>query len=602
MTGTAIAIASAFAFLSPKDPGPYTPLPAADRAALEAAFAAGRQPLVFSDDAVFTMTNQADVVAAAVFRVLPRKNLLHTWRGLGVKVLSDAAFDAEGSAEHFRRSCAFLPLRDGADGVWVRNPEALPPAWRAALDEARKDAAAVDYLRVLARQAVEHENPELHIEGRRAAWWLGYMPADWEDLDCLRLECVAYAKRLEQLLGLPERDLPTDFAAAPDPGTQPFRPFGERQERPAQIRLTGLASKAVPLDDDGLFTFSSDLKGFSFTFACREPTPVATTYPGGTFPVGQGTFTLSLYLPARGGAGYSPYHFEIDPWAFWVGPRAATPGRGSFLYSLEERFTPYTTGYERPQVRVHCRPQLRTFSKGHPDPHPRLSVATGKDGGWSATISFSWLSFYGQWPAQRNGEADTWYVAIDRLPDGSRPAPKALLWPRGSEANFAKIAGAIDLNELTRRYKEQLDRTESVWKTAYGERLYGFAKTPRPTYHRFDLESDEAFRIRFVAPLLDANRNAWELFRSDKEHTHPGFPSAPEKVRMQILKSLDRLLYLSQAVGESRRDYLRDRFAGKPLGDPPKPKESLKLSETPVDGEFIRGGEFQGMELDDVEF
>ncbi len=603
MTGTALALTSAFLFLSPQDPGPYTPMPGADRPALEAAFAAGKQPLVFSDDAVFTMTNQADVVSAAVFRVLPRHNLLHTWHSLGAKVLAEVSYDAEGSAEYFRRSCAFLPILQGADGVFIRDPEALPPPWKAALEEARKDAAVVDYLKDLARQTFARKDPVLRIEARRVAWWLGYMGAEWEDLDCLRLECVAYAKRLEQLLGLPARELPTDVAAAPSPDRLPVRPFADAAERPRQIAVSGfLSNQEVPLDDAGLFTFSSDKRGAVFSFTCTDATPMASTYPGGTFPVGSGFFHLTLYLPSRETGAFEPYRLEIDPWAFWVGPRAATPARDLFLYSLEERFTPYATGYERPQIRVRHRPQLRTFTAEHPDLHPTLQVVPRKEGGWTARVTLPWHALHAFWPTVRPGKVDVWYAALDRLPNGTKPAPVALAWPRGAEANIAKFVSKLDLRAFSVCYKEELARTADTWMASFHERLYDAPKTERPTFHRFDRESDEAFRTRFVDPLVKANENAWELMQSDRDHHNPRLLSAPDHVMMQIGKNLDRYLYLSRAVGAARRDYLRDRFAGKPLGEPPKPDDSKNAPSVPGDGTFLENAAVPGLDLDDVEF
>ncbi len=184
MTGVALAALSAFMFLSPEQPGPYTRMDGAGRADLETAYAAGKQPLVIAKDDVEALTNVADVVSAVVLDVLPRPNLRHTWRGLGVKLLRDVEFNEEGSAEYFRRCCAFLPFRHGADGVYIRNPDKLPDTWKAALAEAKKDAEVIDYLRSLTEKAAAHEDPLVRMEARRVEWWFGYMEAGWENLDC----------------------------------------------------------------------------------------------------------------------------------------------------------------------------------------------------------------------------------------------------------------------------------------------------------------------------------------------------------------------------------------------------------------------------------
>ena len=595
MTGAALAALSAFMFLSPEQPGPYTRMDGAGRADLEAAYAAGKQPLVIAKDDVEALTNVADVVSAVVLDVLPRPNLRHTWRGLGVKVLRGVEFDEEGSAEYFRRSCAFLPFRYGADGVYIKNPDKLPDTWKTALAEAKKDAEVIDYLRSLAEKAAAHDDPLVRMEARRVQWWFGYMEAGWENLDCLRLECVAYAKRLEQFLGLPEKDLPLDYAPAPEPDTTRFRPYANLPEQPRQINLEGLANSGVKLDDSGLFTFSSNKQGFSFTFVCTNGPELAQW----RYPIGTGKFTLSFYIPSGKEGEFSPYHFEIDTQAFWVQPRAATPGLWSYLYALEERFTPYTTGYARQQHRVHPRPQLRTFGPGHARLDPSLSIKGRKGGGWTATVSFSWFPLFGRWPCVVNGKSDLWYVGIDRLPDGSHPAPKRLLWPRGRESNLKSITSAINLGSLTSRYKGELDATEKVWGTAYRERLYGFRKTPKPTFHRYDLESDEIFRKRCLQPLLDANKSAWELIQTDKEHKGK-LRAQNDTVQALVWKSLDKMLYLDHNVGLARRDYLRDRFAGKM---PPEPqKKKADKAPGPAEGEFIENGDFNKIQLDDVEF
>ncbi len=594
MIQTIFAAISPFLFLSPAEPGPYKVMDGASRKELEAAYASGAKPLIMAADDVDALTNSADVVSAVAFRVLPLPNLRHTWRGLDVKVLLDVRYDEEGSAEFFRRSCAFLPFRHGADGVYIRNPEKLPDTWKAALAEAKRDAEVIDYLRALEEKAAAHEDPLVRMEARRVLWWFNYMEAGWENLDCLRLECVAYAKRLEQLLGLPEKALPLDYAPAPEPDTTPFRPYADLPELPEQIKLEGLSNHGVKLDDAGLFTFSSDRTGFSFTFVCTNGPELAQW----RYPIGSGSFNISFYIPSGKPGEFFPYHLEIDTQAFFIPPRAATPGLAGLLYSLEERFTRYTRGYARQQHRVHFRPQLRTFGPDHPRLNPSFSIKGRKGGGWTATVHCDWFPLFGHWPCVENGKSDLWYVGIDRLPDGSHPAPKRLLWPRGRETNLKAITSAISLGGVTKAYERELAATEKVWWTAYRERLYDFQKTPKPTFHRYDLESDEIFRKRCLQPLLDANKNAWELIRNDKDHKGK-LRAQNDTVQALVWKSLGRMLSLAHDTGLLRRDYLRDRFAGKMPPEPPKKKPTAKGA---ADGDFIDGGEFNGLQLDDVEF
>lgn len=599
MTGTLMAITSAFMFLSAAKPDPYLILENPSRAELESKFNAGLKPLVFAKDDVFALTNQADCLSAAVFDVIPKQNLLHTWRKLDVKVLYAVSYDIEGSAEYFRRSCAFIPVKYGADGVFIKNPRELPPAWKSALGEAIKDAKTADYLKELAIKASKDENPLLHIEARRVLWWLSNMGAEWEDLDCLRLECVAYAKRLEQLLGLPARDLPVDYTPMQDTGIMPFRPFGKTPANLRQIQAAAYDNKDIPLDENGDFTFSSNEHGFSFTIRART----WPTMPQHRMPENCGKFNISFYIPSKDGKSFSPYRIVVDPEEFRVGKRAPAHGLWpGFLFTLEERFTRYISGYGMHHKRVHLRPQLRTFGPDHQDLSPSYLFAYEKDGGWKMTVNISWLSLYGQWPATKNGAFDSWYVGIDRLPCGTSPAPAAIKWPRGRESNFDKLAKRINLGEITRVYKDQLDKTWKVWRTSYNERLFRFDKTEKPTFHRYDLESDTVFLERCLNPLLDSNKNMWEMVQSDKEHPSPGFNKAPDVVQKTILRSLDKLRHLAHETSKVRRDYLRDRFAGKMPPEPKPPKKEESFGANPAAGDFIEEESFDAIELDDMEF
>lgn len=598
MTGSAIAIASAFLFLSPAKTAPFKPFENADRSTLERAYDAGEKPLVFSSDDVFTLTNQADVISAAVLTKLPTPNLIHTWKSLDVKLLYSVEYTPEGSAEYFRRSCAFLPFYNGADGVFIRNPTKLPDAWKAALKEAIVDAEVLSYLRTLRDKALASTDPMTRTEARRVTYWFGYMPVEWENLDCLRLECVAYAKRLEQFLHVTPRDLPTSYNPPPTPDVVPSRPFSELATPPPQINLKAFDNDKVSLLDDGsdAFTFSSSRTGFSISFA----------FPGG--PVlgknevvkGAGKFTVSLYIPSPTVKGdFLPYHFEIDPNDFRVGPRARTPSLWKFLWSMEERFTQYSTGYGLGHQRYYYRPQRRTFSPDYPKLSPSYSYASLEKGGWRVTLNFSWLDLYGFWPSTHNNQIDVWFVSIDRLPNGTHPSPRRLAWARGREVHFNFLADKISLGYLTTLYKEQLARTVTVWNTSYGERLYRFDKTPTPTYHRYDLESDEIFRTRVMDPVVNANANIWKLVQNDKEHPKPGFNNQPENIRREILKSLAKLIYLSNNVGLLRRDYIRDRYAGIIPPEPEKPKEEKTLKS---ENDFIDDPGYTPIELDDVTF
>ncbi len=600
MTGTAITLISAFLFLSPANDKEYKVFTDAKRSVLEQSYMKGEKPLVFSDNDVFTLTNQADVISAAVLNDFPQSNLRHTWTSLDVKVLYGVEYHPEGTAEHFRRKCGFLPISRAMDGVYIKNPKELPESWKAALKEAMTDAEVCTYLMELCEKALADKNPLLHTEARRVYYFVNNMGSEWEDLDCLRLECVAYAKRLEMLLGLPEKKLPVTFTPAPADDTPPFRPFANTPVKPVEVKVATYNNSGVPLDgkepDKTEFTFSSNNTGFTISLINRAG-PERKNWL-----VNQDKFKVSLYFQSNTGKGYEPYHFEFDANDFNVGPRAKVPSLWSFLYSLDERFTPYGRGYAIPQPRVKIKPTYRTFSYSHPYIMPGLNIQPVKGGGYSLNLTFSWLSLYGSWPAITNQKFDNWYIAAERLPDGTRPSPAKLIWPRGREANFDTLAKQLSPGALTLHYKEELNRTEKVWKTAFEERLYKFEKTPRPTFNRYELGSDTNFYERVAKPLIDANANIWGMVQCDKEHPNPKIRDANDTTKHLIYSSLEKFLYLSRDVGVARRDYLVDRFAGKPLPEFKKKEDPTKAKQKKFTGDFIEDDSFGDLQLDDIEF
>ena len=181
---------------------------------------------------------------------------------------------------------------------------------------------------------------------------------------------------------------------------------------------------------------------------------------------------------------------------------------------------------------------------------------------------------------QKNGKSDIWFVGVDNAPGLRHPIAGRVLWPRGHAENFRRFAEKLDTRAITDIYKEELGRTRDVWTTADAERFYPFAQTAKPTFHRYDLESDNMFYSRLVRPLLDANENTWQLVWTDKEHPKPKFIQQSDRVKMLIWQNLGRMLFLSHEVGLRRRDYLEGRYAGieppaykppdDPLADAPK--------------------------------
>ena len=579
--------------LSPADTRGYEWVRNPTRDAVASLRAAGRRPFVvddsFAEEAV-AFTNWAENASAVAFAQLPRRHLMHSWKLLGVAVLKTVHFEPEGSADHFRREASFLAFQGGADGVWLPDAERLPSSWRRALGEAREDWRILLYLRDLADAAAMHPDGNIRIEARRIAFWFARMPASWENLDVLRLECVAYAKRLEQLLGLPAANLPVRRAEPVEPQTQPFMPYADWARKPAQEQLGKLGDT---VSFDGGLSFHADLKGFTITWSTTNGPPLGKReQPGGTldFRLYVSTDEPGVFLPYR-------FHCDFNP-KFYSKERAPATSRNYYLFGTDERFRPFYIAYATPNPRVWIWPRLRDFGPDYPDPRPHLRVEGNAKGGWKATLTCHWLYLYGHWPMQTNGKSDIWFVGVDRAPGLQHPIAGRVLWPRGHAENFRRFAEKIGTGAITDLYKEELGRTESVWTTAEAERFYPFAQTAEPTFNRYDLEGDRMFYGRLVRPLLDANKNAWQLVWTDKAHDKPQFIQQSDRVKMLIWKNLGRMLFLSHEVGLRRLDYLEGRYAGVEPPEYTPPADPLADAPAEPDADY----DPDLIQLDDKEF
>ena len=585
------ALASSVEVLSPEMPGSFLLVKEPTATKLESLAASGKAPLVETDeplDDAVAFTNFARSAGAVAFDRLPRLNLLHSWKGLGVKVLKTVRYRAEGTAEHFRREAGFMAFQDGADGLWLPNAAELPAPFRTALDEAREDWRILLYLRELRDKAAASADGIVRTDANRVTYWFGYMPAGWENLDCLRLECVAWAKRLEQVLGLPEATLPVTYPEKPISESLRFEPFADLNVRPHEVTLKGPDGRSIRLGDG--VEFRADYAGFSLSYSTTNGPELAKwAVPGGALD-------FRIYLPGKNPGEWLPYRFRCDLEKTWTGPRAPAIGRSGWLFGTDERFKPYSIAYGVPTIRIQPWPRLHSYGPGYPDMRPSLAVVPNTGGGWRAVVSVNWLSLYGHWPMQGEGNRDVWCVGLDRSPDTGQPAAFRLVWPKGSAAEFRKFAARINTGNLSSIYKTELNRTIEVWMTAFRERYYPFAKTAAPCFNRYDLDSDEMFRARLVQPLVDANDNAWQILWTDKEHKSK-LDMQPEAVKLEIWKMLGRMLYLSHDVGLLRRDYLAARFAGQV---PPEPAKKVDHRRQAPLGPDLDGG--VDIQLDDIEF
>ena len=579
--------------ISPGNLRGYTLVESPTRESVAELRAAGKMPLVVSDefaDEAVAFTNWAENASAVAFEWVPRSHLLHSWKLLGVKVLKTVRFQREGSPAHFRREASFLAFRSGADGIWLPDAEKLPADWRAALAEAREDWRVLLRLNSLAEQASRHPDGNIRIEARRVAYWFSWMPADWENADLLRLECVAYVKRLEQLLDVPAADFPVRRPETTLTNAPPLTPYAGWAEKPEQKQLKKLGDTVT---FDGGLSFRADHNGFSITYSTTNGPPLGRWQQPG------GTLDFRLYIAGDEPGAFLPYAFHCDfnP-KHYSAVRAPDTGRSHFLFATDERFRPFYIAYGVRNPRIWTWPRFRDYGPDYPDPRPSLRVEGNKRGGWRATISFSWLSFYGHWPMQTGGKTDLWFVGLERSPETGRPLAGRILWPRGHADNFRHFAERLKTSEITDIYKRQLGRTEAVWTTAEAERFYPFAQTAKPTFHRYDLEGDRMFFNRLVRPLLDANKNAWELIWTDQDHPEPKFIKQPDSIRLLILRNLGRMLYMSHEVGQRRLDYLVDRYEGREPPDYTPPRDPLADAPREPDADY----DPDAIKLDDKEF
>lgn len=554
----------------------------------------GRRPLVVDrtlfDESV-ALTNWALNAAAVAFDKLPRAHLMQTWKKLGVTMLQSVRFDPEGSANHFRREAGFLAFKNGADGIWLPGGTAsLPDSWKRALDEAREDWRILVYLRSLSDEIAKSNDGNVFIESRRIRYWFAFMPAEWENLDVLRLECVEYARRLEQLLGLPPAKLPSGRSAAIEPQTIPFMPYSDWAEKPTQVTA---AKMPIDAQFDGGLSFHADYKGFSITYSTTNgPSLKRWTRPGGRLD-------FRLYVPGAEPGTFLPYRFCVD-----LGPHSHGGPRASLVCSRDfingdERFTPYNFAYGVPNIHARLYPQLRDFSPAYPELDPWFECNGNPEGGWHVTLSFRWYELYGLWPMARAGKSDLWFVGLERSPETGKPLAGRILWPRGNEAAWAKFCGSLHYLCISDRYRRELGRTRDVWATGQAERYYPFAATKEETYHRYSQDSDPIFYSRVVMPLLDANANAWELLEVRRKEPNPALETKPDTIRHEVWKNLGNLLYFSHTIGEKRLEYLEGRHAGI---IPPEYKSKAEAFAESAPRELDPDYDSEAIQLEDKEY
>lgn len=545
--------------LSPEDQGEYVFVREPTRQKLASYYNSGTKTLYevseIIDDSI-AFTNFAKYSSAVAFDRLPRSNIIFSWKMIGTKVLKTIRRRPGETAEYFRREAGFLAFQEGADGLWIPDMAQLPTNFAQALDEAKEDWRILLYLRELLDKAATSDDPLIRTDSRRGNYWLGNMPADWEDLDTLRLENVAWAKRLEQLLHLTEADLPVT-PSKPIPEEPYLSPFAEYDEKPLDVPLVYISErKSVKLSDD--VWFWTDYEFFEFTYIVRDGHKFKKDeWPGGELD-------LMLYVPSTNGVDYLPYNFHCDMDPMWSGPRAPAPGRSSFLFGTDERFRPYSIAYGAHNSKLRHYPLARTYGPDYPNTCASMKYEPLESGdGWRIKIDIKWEKMYGHWPTVRNGVHDIWYFGIKCSRTTGSPLLFRLIWPKGRDSEFDRIAERMDSRVISDRCQNQMEGIWNRWHRSFEERYYPFATTGKPSFIRYDKESDDIFMKRIVQPLLDENEPVWKLYKRAGKYDYPPVNRQDTAIKHVVWRKLERILYLSQEVSRKRRDYLCERFAGR---------------------------------------
>ena len=520
----------------------------------------------------------------AVGDELPKPNVLQSWKLMGVRMLRRAAWDLEGSAEFFRRQAGFLPFFEHADGVWLEGEANFPDTWKRALAEAKVDLSVAQYLDGLAEEALKSGDHRLQLEGRRVKWLFDQLDFEGTDLDCLRLEFVAYAKFLEDVLGKPAKDLPTKPAAPIEPDVRPFTPCAGREVPRIEMTLKepvtlapGFSVEPLPLGGGLAFVLSSNRKSKD------------KGWPGGRY-------RLKLYVP-DGDKTFLPYEFLID---LTDVPERRAPALGYGLYFITERF-----GWGKFFSSWRCRPILHrspsaaflpvNYKENGLPVNPTVKFDREADGTWTAKVGIGWLSLYGHWPMVRDGVRDQWYVTIDRLPDQPGGAAVKLIWPRGAEKHYASFATGIDYCALRNRYNAALHETRDVFRRGEAEELYPCVQAKKPTFQRFSA-SDTMFLERCVEPLVEKTKNVVKMTSNVPNGFELQMHHEPIHIKMMIWKAIRKMLTLPYDVSRARRDYLALRFAGK------EPPPVAKTGEAATADAPDISADDNAIELEDKEF
>ena len=529
----------------------------------------GLKPAMTTGDMQTDWQKYSATADSIVVDTVPTRNILASWKLMGVKVLKRVAWNPDDSAEYIRRKAGFLAVRAGADGVWLEGEKKFPKAWKEALAEAKVDAEIMSYLLELGERAktMRDVNHKLWIEGRRANWFVTTLLPCWTgNLDAIRLDCLEYVSRLEQLLDVKNPKKFPYAVAKPskEPDRAPIRPFeGEDVQK---FNLSPFSGETKLSDE---VTLKCQGLGFNIFIHTKKPCKDAE-YPGGRSH-------FKIYM-SDGKGSYLPYEYVMD-----LSPvdMNRAPDSGTFLKERWDKGCLWVWGDTstwRFKTVYH-----QTSGPDYPELSPRFRFLPDKKTGlWTIEIWVSWNTLYGFWPAARDGVYDKWFISLDALP-GVEPMKAQINWGKGKSANFDAFANASweKARFINSRWCGVRDGAMGLYNFSYSDRLYGFLPTKTPTYQCLDVESDKIFKERVAQPMLDEVASiADAILVNNSDRRVAKFDKMPPGPKKKLFRSLEKLFSFGKRLSEARRDYLLLRHEGKM---PPEYKPKKAKAEAAAD-------------------
>ena len=262
-------------------------------------------------------------------------------------------------------------------------------------------------------------------------------------------------------------------------------------------------------------------------------------------------------------------------------------------------------------------PEYNGFASRQPKPQAEFFPLPN---GWCVIFSFSWTSFLGHLPFEEGKYPVSWRLVADYAGANGATAtwgalddPVLLSWGRPGDKFADELREAAFMSKsLGPAAKERSTYYDTRWTTHRTERLIGYFDAGKPTFEPKNPDSDELFYVNCAQPVISANNNMLDAlyFNLRDGPQKPKVLTMQKSFQVEIFSKLDRLLFLAHELEGLRRDYLLQRFAGKPMPAPSdasaksQKKAASKTSAGAPDGDGLDAVApvEAGIELDDISF